>query len=114
MQHGSPVLDYSESDLEVPEPQAEDLEPGDLVVIRSSVRFEKRDNRAAMIAAGRQLGKTSLVQKLYDILNQPDVDEVGIVIDTVGKEAGFVDVLWCRKHDVTFTDANELSIVQRA
>lgn len=83
------------------------------MIIRSSVRFERRDNQITMIAAGRQVGKTSLVKKLYDILNQPDLDEVGIVIDANGKEIGFVDVLWCRKNDITFTNGNELSIVQR-
>lgn len=114
MQHGGPVLEYSESDLEVPKPTLEDFRLGDLVVLRESVRFEKIDNRAAMVAAGRQLGKTNLVQRLYDILNQPGLEEVGIVVDVVGKEVGFIDVLWGNRPDVTFTDVNHLSIVQRA
>jgi len=114
MQHGGPVLEYSESDLEVPVPSPMDFELGDLVVIREAVRFEKIDNRAAIVAASRQLGKSHLVRRLMGMLGQPAVDEVGIVVDVDGKETGFVDVLWCRAHDVSFTDANELSIVQRA
>lgn len=114
MEHGQPILDYSESDLEVPEPKRKDFRLGDLVVIRSAVRFEKRDHTKAMLKAGRQVGKTHLVQRLMDMLKQPEVDEVGIVVKLDKDDLDFIDILWCRRLDISYNSIDEISIVQRA
>jgi hypothetical protein len=113
MEHGQPVLDYSESDLEVPEPIRRDFRLGDLVILRSSVRFEKGGRVRGMLKAARQIGKTHLVQRLMDMMKQPEVDEVGIVIKLDPADRSFVDILWCRRLDIVYNSIDELSIVQR-
>lgn len=111
--HRGPI-EYSESDLEVPEPAWEDLRDGDLVVIRSSVKRTKQENKDWLQRMARQTGKSS-IHRLMDMLREPEPEEVGIVIDVLNPDSqGVIEVLWCRWREVKLTRNTEISIVQRA
>lgn len=112
MQHGQPFLDYSEDDLEVSRPIPGQIRQGDLIVLREGVRFDTLEARKNLVQAARQIGKTRLIQSL-DALNNPDFDEVGIVINCY-HDSEYIEIIWCRKTRSSMHLVEDLSVVQRA